>query len=84
MSDHGHHFSFYEGHKERRTGKIHEDFSRMHRAFCTAGCWLARRLHQLKASTIMDLGISFFLISVQCVALRILELFKTGWSVVFP
>ena len=27
----------------------------------TAGCWLARRLHQLKASTTMDLGISFFL-----------------------
>ena len=31
MSDHGH-FSSYEGHKERRTGKIHGDFSRMHRA----------------------------------------------------
>ena len=27
----------------------------------TPGCWLARRLHQLKASTIMDLGISIFL-----------------------
>ena len=24
----------------------------------TVGCWLARRLHQLKASTTMDLGIS--------------------------
>ena len=32
----------------------------------------------------MDLGISFFLISVQCVALRILDLLiKTGWSVIF-
>ena len=31
----------------------------------TAGCWLARRLHQFKASTTMDLGISIFLISVQ-------------------
>ena len=31
MSDHGH-FSSYEGHKERRTGKIHGTFSRMHRA----------------------------------------------------
>ena len=31
MSDHGH-FSPYEGHKERRTGKIHGAFSRMHRA----------------------------------------------------
>ena len=33
MSDHGRHFSSYEGHKERRTGKIHGAFSRMHRAF---------------------------------------------------
>ena len=47
------------------------------------GYWLARRLHQLKASTTMDLGISFFLISVQCVALRDLDLIKTGWSVIF-
>ena len=31
MSDHGH-FSFYEGHKERRTGKIRGAFSRMHMA----------------------------------------------------
>ena len=31
MSDHDH-FSFYEGHKERRTGKIRGAFSRMHRA----------------------------------------------------
>ena len=27
----------------------------------TAGCWLARRLHQLKAFTTMDLGIQFSL-----------------------
>ena len=32
MSDHGN-LSSYEGHKERRTGKIREAFSRMHRAF---------------------------------------------------
>ena len=32
MSDHGRHFSSYEGHKERRTGKIRGAFSRMHRA----------------------------------------------------
>ena len=31
MSDHGN-FTSYEGHKERRTGKIRGDFSRMHRA----------------------------------------------------
>ena len=48
----------------------------------TAGCWLARRLHQLKASTTMGLGISFSLIFVRCVALRNLELLiKTGWNV---
>ena len=40
----------------------------------TAGCWLARRLQQLKASTTMDLGISIFLIFVRCVALINLEL----------
>ena len=50
----------------------------------TAGCSLARRLHQLKASTI-DLGISIFPISVQCVASRNLDLLiKTGWSVICP
>ena len=47
------------------------------------GCWLARRLHQLKASTTMDLCIPIFVIFVRCVALRNLELLiKTGWNVV--
>ena len=84
MFDHGH-FSSYEGHKERRTGKIRGAFSRMHRAL---GAWMLARAPatQLKASTTMDLGISIFLISVQCVALRNLDLLiKTGWSgVTFP
>ena len=44
----------------------------------TAGCWFARRLQQLKASTTMDLGISIFLIFVRCVALRNLELLVVG------
>ena len=39
MSNHGP-FSSYEGHKERRTGKIRGTFSRMHRAF--DGWMLAR------------------------------------------
>ena len=39
MSDHGH-FSFYEGHKERRTDKIRGALSRMYRAF--NGWMLAR------------------------------------------
>ena len=87
MSDHGRNFSSYEGHKARsgeraRFVGIFQGCT----GLWTAGCWLARRLRQLKASTTtMDLGISFFLISVQCVALRILDLLiKTGWSVIFP
>ena len=61
MSDHGH-FSSYEGHKERRTGKIRGAFSRMHRAL--DGWMLARRLHQLKASPSWTSVFHFF-ISVQ-------------------
>ena len=49
------------------------------------GCWLARRLHQLKASTTMDLSVSISLVLVRCVALRNLDLLiKTGWSVICP
>ena len=59
---------------ERRTGKIRGAFSRMHRALDGWMLAIARRLHQLKASTTMDLGISIFLIFVRCVALRNLEL----------
>ena len=72
MSDHGH-FSYYEGHKERRTGKIRGAFQGCTELW-TAGCWLARRLHQLKASTNMDLGISISLFFVQYVALSNLNL----------
>ena len=59
---------------KRRTGKIRGNFSRMHRALDGWMLAIARRLHQLKASTTMDLGISIFLIFVRCVALRNLEL----------
>ena len=58
MSDYGL-ISFYEGHKERRTDKFRGAFSGLHRAL--DGWMLARRLHQLKASTTMDLGISISL-----------------------
>ena len=76
MFDHGH-FSSYEGHKERRTGFV--GLFQGCTGLWTPRCWLARRLHQLKASTTMDLGISIFLISVECVALRNLDLLiKTG------
>ena len=72
MSDHGH-FSPYEGHKERRTGKIRGAFSRMYRAL--DGLMLARApASPAQDSANMDLGISIFLISVQCVALRNLDL----------
>ena len=55
MSDYGR-FSSYEGHKERRTGKICWAFSRMHRALDD---WMPARarLHQLKASTTMGFSI---------------------------
>ena len=59
---------------ERRTGKIRGTFSRMHRALNGWMLAIARRLHQLKASTTMDLGSSIFLIFVRCVALRNLEM----------
>ena len=84
MSDHGH-FSSYEGHKERRMGKIRGAFSRMHRPL--DGWMLARALASpAQGLHHMDLGISIFLISVQqSVALRNLDLLiKTGWSVIFP
>ena len=84
MSDHGI-FSSYEGRKERRTGKIRGAFFEGFTELWTAGCWFARRLQQLKASTTMDLGISIFLISVRCVALRNLDLLiKNDWSVICP
>ena len=62
MSDQGH-FSSYKGHKERGTGEIREAVQGRTELW-TAGCWLARRLYQLKASTTMDLDISIFLIFV--------------------
>ena len=77
MSDQGH-FSSYEGHKERRTGKIRGAFSRMHKAL---DGWMLARAPASPAQGLhhQDLGISIFLVSVQCVALRNLDLLiKTG------
>ena len=73
MSDHGH-FSSYEGHKERRTGKIRGSFSRIHSAL---DGWMLARAPASPAQGLhhhMDLGISIFLIFVRCVALRNLDL----------
>ena len=84
MSDNGN-FSSYEGHKERRTGKIRGGLFQGCTGLWTAGCWLARRFRQLKASTTMDLGISIFLIFVRCDALRNLDLLiNTGWNIICP
>ena len=67
---------------ERRTGKRLVGLFQECAGLWTAGCWLARRLQQLKASTTMDLGISIFLIFVRCVASKNLDLLiKTGWKV---
>ena len=74
MSDHGH-FSFYEGHKERRTGKIRGLFSRMHRVL---DGWTLARAPASPAQGLHhhgDLGISFFpYFCTKCVALRNLDL----------
>ena len=84
MSDHGRHFSSMRATRSGERARFVGLFQGC-TGLWTAGGWLARRLHQLKASTTMDLGVSFFLIAVQCVALRILDLLiKTGWSVIFP
>ena len=83
MSDHGN-FSSYEGHKERRTGKIRGAFSRMHRAL---DGWMLIRVPASPAQGLHHHRPRYFnfLISVQCVALRNLDLLiKTGWSVIFP
>ena len=83
MSDHGHFLPTRTTRSGERARFV--EFFQGCTGLWTAGCWLARRLHQLKASTTMDLGISIFLISVQCVTLRNLNLLiRTGWSVIFP
>ena len=56
MSDHGH-FSSYEGHKERRTGKIREAFSRMHRAL---DGWMLDRAPALPAQGLHHDGPRYF------------------------
>ena len=83
MSDHGH-FSSYEGHKERRTAKIRGAFSRMYRAL---DGWMLACAPASPAQGLHHHGPRFFFgfFSVQCVALRSLDLLiKAGWSVIFP
>ena len=56
MSDHGH-FSPYEGHKERRTGKICGIFSRMHRVL---GGWMLARALASPAQSLHHHGPRYF------------------------
>ena len=62
MSDHGH-FSSYEGHKERRTGKIRGDFSRMHR---TLDGWMLARAPASPAQSLHHHGPRYFIFSYFC------------------
>ena len=83
MSDHGLIFS-YEGHKERRTGKIRGAFLGMHRAL---DGWMLARSPAPPAQGLHHHGPRYFnfLIFVKCVALRKLDLvIKTGWSAIYP
>ena len=62
ISDHGL-FPSYQGQQKAANGQDSCGvFAGMHRVLMT-GYWLVRWLHQLKASTAMNLGISIFLIS---------------------
>ena len=84
ISDHGLFFS-YESQQEAANRQDSWSPFKGCTGLWTAGCWLARLLHQFKASTTMDLGISIFLIFLICVALRNLGLLiKTDWSVISP
>ena len=62
MSDHGH-FSSYEGHKERRTGKIRRAFSRMHRAL---DGWMLARAPASRAQGLHHHGPPYFNFSYFC------------------
>ena len=83
MSDHGL-ISSYEGHNERQTGNIRGAFSRMHRAL---DGWMLARAPASPAQVLRHQRPRYFnfLIFLQCVALRNLDLmFKTGWRVICP
>ena len=62
MSNHGH-FSSYEGHKKRRTGKIRGAFSRMHRAL---DGWILARAQASKAQGLHHHGPRYFNFSNFC------------------
>ena len=63
MSDYGRHFPSYEGHKERRTGKIRGAFSRMHRAL---DGWMLARAPASPAEGLHHHGPLYFIFSYFC------------------
>ena len=82
MSGHGL-FSSYEGHKERRTGKIRGAFSRMYRAL---DGWMLARVPASPAQSLHHHGPQYFNfpIFVLCVILRNLDLFKKNLNASKP
>ena len=81
MSDHGC-ISSYKGHKVRQTDKIRGALSRMYRAL---DGWMLARAPASSGQGLHHHGPQYFnfLIIVQCVALRNLDLLiKTGWSAI--
>ena len=58
--------SSYEGHREAVNGQ--DSWSVIQRRAClwTRGCWLARQLHRLKASTAMDLSLRNLVSGFEC------------------
>ena len=86
MSDHGL-ISSYEGHKERRTGKIHGTLGLFLGMLKALDAWMLARAPASPAQGLHHHGPRYFnfLIFVQCVALRNLNLLiKIGWSVIRP
>ena len=77
-------FSSYEGHKERRTGKVRGAFSKMPTSL---NGWMLARAPASPAAGLHHRGsryhkLHFF---VRCVALRNLDLLiKTDWSIICP
>ena len=63
MPDHGRHFSSYEGDNERRTGKIRDTFSRMHRAL---EGWMLARTPASPAEGLHHHGPRYFIFSYFC------------------
>ena len=81
ISDHGH-FSSYEGHLKRRTGKIRGAFSRMYRAL---DGWMLARAPASPAQGLHHHGPLYFIFPYFCTMCGLeklgILLIKTGWNV---